>query len=103
MRKNRYVEKQIIKALKEHAAGLSAADPCRKYGVNDASLYKWRSRYGGLERRKSAAIAIAEPHRMYLLRTSKLRSQQNIEERRSLRDPCNSVSQPLALAASTRS
>jgi putative transposase len=43
------VEEQIIKGLKEHAAGLSAGDVCRKYGISDAMFYKWRSRYGGIE------------------------------------------------------
>ena len=49
MLKSRFTEEQIIKALKEHAAGLSASDVCRKYGVSDATFYKWRSRYGGME------------------------------------------------------
>jgi putative transposase len=49
MRKSRYTEEQIIKVLKEHAAGLSASEVCRKYGISDATFYKWRSRYGGME------------------------------------------------------
>ena len=49
MRKSRFTDEQIIKALKEHAAGLSANELCRKYGVSDATFYKWRSRYGGME------------------------------------------------------
>jgi putative transposase len=49
MRKGRLTEEQIIKVLKEHAAGMSASDLCRKHGISDATFYKWRSRYGGME------------------------------------------------------
>jgi putative transposase len=49
MKRGRYREEQIIGILKEHQAGLSAKDLCRKHGISDATFYKWRSRYGGME------------------------------------------------------
>lgn len=49
MRKSRFSEEQIIAILKEHQAGISAADLCRKHGLSDATFYKWRSKYGGME------------------------------------------------------
>jgi putative transposase len=49
MRKSRFSEEQIIGILKEHQAGLSAAEVCRKHGISDATFYKWRSRFGGME------------------------------------------------------
>ncbi len=49
MKRSRFSEEQIIGILKEHQAGASAADLCRKHGVSDATFYKWRSKYGGME------------------------------------------------------
>lgn len=49
MKRSRFSEEQIIGILKEHAGGMRAADVCRKYGISDATFYKWRSKYGGLE------------------------------------------------------
>ena len=49
MKRSRYTEEQIIGILKEHAAGLSASELCRKHGISDATFYTWRKKYGGLE------------------------------------------------------
>lgn len=49
MKRSRYSEKQIIGILKEHQAGMSARDLCRKHGISDATFYEWRSKYGGME------------------------------------------------------
>lgn len=49
MRQGRFTEEQIIKALAEHAAGMSASALCRKHGIGEATFYKWWSRYGGIE------------------------------------------------------
>lgn len=49
MKRSRFTEEQIIGVLKEHRAGMSAAEVCRKHGISEATLYNWRSKYGGME------------------------------------------------------
>jgi putative transposase len=49
MKKSRYSQEQIIAVLKQHQAGLSTAELCRKHGISEATFYNWRSRYGGME------------------------------------------------------
>lgn len=49
MKKTRFTESQIVKALKEHEAGRKAEDICRELEISRAAFYKWRSRYGGME------------------------------------------------------
>ncbi len=49
MKRSRFSEEQIIGILKEHQAGATAADLCRRHGVSDVTFYKWRSKYGGME------------------------------------------------------
>ena len=45
----RHTEEQIIRVLKEAESGMKVSEVCRKYGISDATFYKWRSRYGGME------------------------------------------------------
>jgi putative transposase len=49
MKRSRFSDEQIIGILKEHQAGLSAAELCRKHGISDATFYTWRKKYGGME------------------------------------------------------
>jgi putative transposase len=49
MKRSRFSDEQIIGILKEHQAGLSALELCRKHGISDATFYTWRKRYGGME------------------------------------------------------
>ena len=58
MKRSRFTEDQIIHCpagdlwnksprggiLKEHEAGISVADLCRKHGVSDATVYKWKAK-----------------------------------------------------------
>lgn len=47
--KKRFTDAQIIAMLKEQEAGEKTADPCRRYGISQATFYKYKSRYGGME------------------------------------------------------
>ena len=49
MKRSKFSEEQIIGVLKEHEAGAKTADLCRKHGISEATLYNWKSRFGGLE------------------------------------------------------
>ncbi len=49
MRRSRFSEEQIIAILKEQEAGAKTVDVCRKHGISDATFYKWKSKYGGME------------------------------------------------------
>ena len=45
----RYTEEQIIAVLKEADSGLKTGEICRKHGISDATYYKWKAKYAGLE------------------------------------------------------
>jgi len=49
MKRSQYTESQIVGILKEADSGVLVKDVCRKYGISDATYYKWKSKYGGLE------------------------------------------------------
>jgi putative transposase len=49
MKRSRFSDEQIIGIVKEHEAGIPVAELCRKHGVSDASIYKWKARFGGME------------------------------------------------------
>ena len=47
--KRRFTEEQIIGMLKEQQAGMKTADVCRKHGISEATFYKYKAKFGGME------------------------------------------------------
>ena len=49
MKGKRYKEEQVIRILKEVEGGKAVGEVCRKCGVSEQSVYRWRTKYGGME------------------------------------------------------
>jgi putative transposase len=49
MRKSRFSEEQIVGILQEHAAGEGTTALCRRHGISEQTLYRWKGKYGGLQ------------------------------------------------------
>ena len=49
MKRKRYSEEKIISILKEHEAGISVPELFRRYEIAENTIYRWKSKFGGME------------------------------------------------------
>ena len=49
MKKSRYSDSQIIQILKQAEAGTPVSELCREHGMSNATFYKWRAKFGGMD------------------------------------------------------
>jgi putative transposase len=49
MGRSRHTEAQIIAALKQVEAGRTVDDVARECGVSQATIYTWKSKFGGMD------------------------------------------------------
>ena len=61
MRTSRFSDEQIVAILSEHAAGERPGALCRRHGISEQTLYRWKQKYDGLERKEVSRLkALAE-------------------------------------------
>ena len=49
MKKSRFSDSQIMAILKQAENGVSVPELCREHGMSNASFYKWRAKFGGMD------------------------------------------------------
>ena len=52
MKRTKFTESQIVKALKENEQGRSVGDISRELGIDKSTFYYWRKKYGGMEQQQ---------------------------------------------------
>ena len=45
----KYSDSQIMGILKQAESGVPVTELCREHGMSNASFYKWRSKYDGMD------------------------------------------------------
>jgi putative transposase len=60
MKKSRFLEEQIIGFLKQADAGMPIKELCRKGGFSDATFYKWRAKFGGMDVSDAKRLKVLE-------------------------------------------
>jgi putative transposase len=49
MRGTRHSEEQVIAILKQADGGMKTADLCRQHGITEATYYRWKAKFGGMD------------------------------------------------------
>ena len=49
MKMTRYSDPQILAILRQGEGGVPVSELCREHAMSNASFYKWRSKYGGMD------------------------------------------------------
>lgn len=72
--KRRFSDGQIIGMIKKYETGLKAQDLCRKYGISDATFYKYKSKFGGMNVSDAKKLRALEEENNKLKRLERARA-----------------------------
>jgi putative transposase len=61
MERKRYTEEQIISILKEYEASARVPELSRRHGVAENTLYRWKSKFSGMEVSVAKRLRELEP------------------------------------------
>ena len=66
--RRRFSEEQIIDIVQEHEVSGQTREICRKHGITNTTLYRWKARYGGMSRPEVAKVRVLEDENRRLKR-----------------------------------
>jgi putative transposase len=77
MKTGRYSDAQIMGILKQAESGVPISELCREHGMSNASFYKWRAKYGGMDVSLMSQLKVMEAENLRLKRMYAEMSMQN--------------------------
>lgn len=60
MKRARHSEEQVIQVLNEVQAGGGVDEVCRRHGISQATYYKWKQKFGGMEVNDAKRLRLLE-------------------------------------------
>ena len=91
MKKSRFTDSQILAILKENEAGAKVADLCREHGMSDATFYKWRAKFGGMDASLMKRLRELEEENRRLKKCMLKSAWSRRFERKRLRECCKAI------------
>ena len=49
MKRSNFTESQIVSILKQQDQGMTVNDICREHGISQATFFKWKKKYSGMD------------------------------------------------------